>query len=127
MRFADAIATAGPSWLRLSGGYLYDTFNPYLYYTAPPTGTFPGPPRNEITFGGITGYGNYHLNGSVRQNAQNGKLVSMGLGGTYEDECLAFSTQFLRRYTSLDGDHGASTILFNITLKTVGTFGYHAL
>ncbi len=54
-------------------------------------------------------------------------MVSVAVSGKYEDECFAFSTTFYRRYTSLDGDDGASTILFQITLKTVGTFGYHAL
>lgn len=127
LNFADAIATAGPSWLRFSGGYIYDSYNPYSYYQQAPTGTYPATPRNEVTLGAITGYGHYHLNGSMREDLQTGQLVNVAFGGSYEDECLIFSTEFLRRYTSLDGDHGASTLLFNITLKTVGTFGYHAL
>jgi LPS-assembly protein len=127
VRFADAIATAGPSWLRLSGGYIYTSYDPFTYYEQAPTGIYPGPARNEAVLGGTTGYGRYHFNGSVRQDLQNGSLVNVAFGGSYEDECLIFSTEFYRRYTSVDGDHGATTILFNITLKTVGTFGYHAL
>jgi hypothetical protein len=33
---------------------------------------------------------------------------------------------FYRRFTSLSGDHGATAVLFQITLKTVGQFGFHA-
>ena len=127
VRFADAIGTAGPAWLRVSAGYLYSAVNQSFYYDNPPSGAFTGPPRNEILFGASTTFDRYRFSGSVRRDLQTAKLVGVGLAGTYEDECFAFSTSFFRRYTSLDGDHGASTILFNITLKTVGTFGYHAL
>ncbi len=127
VRFADALATAGPSWLRVNAGYIYDAVNPVFYYDVPPTGTYVGPPRNEITIGAATGFDRYHLSGSLRRDLQTHKLVGVGVAGSYEDECFIFSTNFYRRYTSLDGDHGASTILFNITLKTVGSFGYHAL
>ncbi len=127
VRFADALASFGPSWLRFNAGYLYDTFNPILYYDQPPTGNFLGTPRNEVSVGVNTAFGHYRLGASARRDIQTGKMVSAGVSGTYEDECFAFTTTFFRRYTSLDGDDGASTILFQITLKTVGTFGYHAL
>jgi LPS-assembly protein len=45
--------------------------------------------------------------------------------GTYEDECFIFDVNFSRRYTSIDNDNGGTTILFQITLKTVGQFGFH--
>jgi hypothetical protein len=31
---------------------------------------------------------------------------------------------FLRRYTIINNDHGDSTLLFTITLKTVGPIGF---
>ena len=127
VRFADALASAGPSWLRLNAGYFYEAYDPTLYYSQPPTGVFGGTPRDEVSFGANTGFGHYKLGAAARRDLQTGKMVSVAVVGSYEDECFAFSTTFYRRYTSLDGDSGATTVLFQITLKTVGTFGYHAL
>jgi LPS-assembly protein len=45
---------------------------------------------------------------------------------SYEDECFIFSGNVYRRFTSIGGDNGATTVLLQITLKTVGTFGFHA-
>ena len=53
-------------------------------------------------------------------------MVSAGVHATYEDECFIFDANASRRYTSLDGDHGETIVLFTITLKTVGQFGFHA-
>jgi LPS-assembly protein len=78
-----------------------------------------------VTLGAATQYGSYKLNGYVRQNLTLGKLDSIGVHGTYEDECFIFDVNFSRRYTSIDNDNGGTTILFQITLKTVGQFGFH--
>jgi hypothetical protein len=32
-----------------------------------------------------------------------------------------------KRYTSIGNDHGDSAVLFQITLKTVGQFGFHPM
>ena len=45
----------------------------------------------------------------------------------YEDECFIFDIRFYRRYTSINGDNGSTTILFLMTFKTIGQFGYRAL
>jgi LPS-assembly protein len=127
LRFADTLVTGGPSWLRLNAGYLYTTYDPFLYYDTVPTAMLPGPDRSELTFGGSTSYGHWRLHASARRNLETNQMVSLGVGGGYEDECLIFDVEFNRRYTSLDGDNGASTLLFQLTLKTVGTFGFNAL
>jgi LPS-assembly protein len=132
IRFVDAVASAGVPLLRLSAGYLYSSTNPYFLYdqapsSVPPTG-YPASyfiPRDEVTLGAATQYGSYKLNGYVRQNLTLGKLDSIGVHGTYEDECFIFDVNFSRRYTSIDNDNGGTTILFQITLKTVGQFGFH--
>ena len=49
-----------------------------------------------------------------------------GRGRTYENECLIFDVNAFKRYTQIDNDNGSTTILFEITLKTVGQFGFHA-
>lgn len=126
--FADALASAGPSWLRLNAGYIYSAFNPYSYYSSVPSGTYPLTPRSEVTVGGsATLASHYHLNGSVQRDLQLGKMVGVSGGASYDDECFTFSAGYYRRYTSINGDHGDSTVLFQLTFKTVGTFGFHAL
>ncbi len=116
--------------LRITAGYLYSTFNPYTYYDTPP------PPA--------AGHGLLHaarrdharrlddvgsLPGSVygRRNLSTNQFVSVGAEGAYEDECYIFDVKFFRRYTSVNNDSGSTTVLFQITLKTVGQFGFHAL
>ena len=39
---------------------------------------------------------------------------------------MIIDAEFYRRYTSLYGDNGATTVLIEITFKTVGQFGFHA-
>jgi LPS-assembly protein len=128
LRFADAVASAGPSWLRLSGGYLYSSYNPFFYYDTIPTGSVnTTSARNEVTLGATTRYGPWRLSANARRDVQTNKMVTAGLGAAYEDECFVFDVEFFRRYVSLNGDNGASTVLFQVTFKTVGTFGFHGL
>lgn len=128
VRFADALASAGPSWLRLNAGYIYSSINPYNYYDRVPTGIFPQTPRSEITVGGSTTIAtNYHLNASAQRNLQTGRMIGLGGGASYEDECFIFSAGYYRRYTSVNYDSGSTAVLFQLTFKTVGTFGFHAL
>ena len=61
----------------------------------------------------------------MRDDVNLGKLVAIGARATYEDECFIFDANLYRRYTSINNDNGGTTILFQITLKTVGQFGFH--
>jgi len=129
VRFADAIATAGPPILRLNAGYIYTAYDPYLLYDSPASAlsrTLTGPTRNEVTAGASTAFGPWRLNAYARRDIQSDRMVGVGAGGAYEDECFIFDARFYRRYTSVNYDRGATTILFQITLKTVGQFGFHA-
>jgi len=54
-------------------------------------------------------------------------MVQWGSTASWENECMILTVLFNRRYTSVGGDHGATTLLFQITFKTIGQFGYHAL
>jgi LPS-assembly protein len=123
----DAVASAGPSNLRFTAGYIYTNTNPFLqYYTASQL-TAPNTPRNEITAGFNTSFlSHWKLHASVRRNLQTSQMVSVLAGGSYEDECFIFDISFYRRYTSLNNDNGSTAVLFQITLKTVGEFGFHA-
>ena len=126
IQLADAIASAGPSFLRFSAGYIYTSTNPYTQYTSPTQLTAPNTPRNEITVGSSTSFSHWKLHASARRNLESNTMVTLQAGGSYEDECFIFDVSFYRRYTSVNGDGGASSVLFQITLKTVGEFGFHA-
>ena len=126
-RFVDALASTGPSWLRVNVGYIYSPYSSFNYYDAPPTGTLVGTaPRNEGTVGINASLHRYALGGYARRDLATGKMVAAGVSGSYEDECFVLSGNLYRRFSSLDGDNGATTVLFQVTLKTVGTFGFHA-
>ena len=125
-RFADAIATAGLPVFQVSGGYIYTATDPYFEYDTPTLPASYFQHRNEATLGASTAFSYYRLGGYVRRDLQNNKLVSAGVHATYEDECFIFDINFNRRYTSLNGDTGSTLVLFQITFKTVGQFGFHA-
>ena len=125
---ADALASVGGARLRLTGGYLYTTYDPYNFYdqTQPPPATFVIP-RNESTLGANGSWGHYRAGVYGRRDLATNQMVALGFDGAYEDECFIFDIRFNRRYTSYNGDSGASTILFQLTFKTIGQFGFRAL
>jgi LPS-assembly protein len=125
--FADALASAGPGWLRLSGGYLYSQTNPYTLYDAATPPATVDVPRNEVSLGASTKWGPWKLAVSGRRDIRQDKMVGANADASYEDECFIFDVRINRRYTSIDGDRGDTVILFQVTLKTVGEFGFHAL
>jgi LPS-assembly protein len=114
---------------------------PFLYYDYPPTGAFYGAtgkqgttstqlypaPRSEITLGASTRFGPWRASAWGRQDLRTHEMVGVVFGGAYEDECFIFDVRYYKRYTSLAGDNGASALLFQLTFKTVGQFGFHAL
>lgn len=132
IRFGDVVASAGTPLFRPSAGYIYSSTNPYFLFdqspgSLPPTG-YPASyftPRNEVSLGASSQYGPYKLSAFARRDLTLGKIVALGGHATYEDECFIFDVNFYRRYTSINNDHGGTTILFQITLKTVGQFGFH--
>jgi len=129
VRMADALAFVGEPRFQVFGGYLYTTTNPYELYNQPPTtpNSTLDVPRNEVSFGASTRWGHWRLSGSVRRDLESNTMVSAGVDGAYEDECFIFEIRADRRFTSLNGDNGETLVLFQITFKTVGQFGFHAL
>ncbi len=127
VRFADAVGTAGTALLRVSAGYLYSAVNPYFLYDQPlvPASYFQH--RNEATVSASTQFDRYRASAYVRRDLTLAKLSNAGVHAAYEDECFIFDVSYNRRYTSLNGDNGASTILFQVTLKTVGQFGLNRI
>ena len=141
-RMADATASVGTKAFRVNAGYTYSTYNPYALFAAPlssvPGNPFADPPtqasanpyytpRNEITLGFTSAIGNYRFGAVARRDLTTGKMVSVGAMGGYEDECYIFDARFQRRFTSVNDDHGSTTILFQMTFKSVGQFGFRAM
>lgn len=127
---SDAVASVGVPKLRVSAGYIYSNFNPYTYYdqVTPPAANSPFYfPRNEVTLGLSSTWGAYRVSGTVRRDLATNKLVWIGGDAVYEDECFIFDLRLFRRYTSINGDNGSTTLLFLLTFKTIGQFGYRAL
>ncbi|MBV8914646.1 MAG: LPS-assembly protein LptD [Acetobacteraceae bacterium] len=126
LRFADVTGSTGPDKLKLSLGYIYSDVSPYFLYDTPTVPASYFQPRNEVTLGLSTNYDHYRLSTYARRNVADGKMVAAGMRATYEDECIILDANLSRRYTSLNGDNGATLVLFQITFKTVGQFGFHA-
>jgi LPS-assembly protein len=127
---ADAVATVGVPRFRVTAGYIYTNFNPYYYYdqpAPPPAGNLYYFPRNEITLGASSNWGFYRFSATVRRDLATNQMVSLGGDAIYEDECFIFDLRAFRRYTSINGDNGSTSILFLLTFKTIGQFGYRAL
>jgi LPS-assembly protein len=128
--YADAVASAGVPKFRVSGGYIYTNFNPYTYYdqpAPPPAASTYYFPRNEVTVGVSSQWGDYKFNGYARRDLATNQMVAVGADAIYEDECFIFDLRLYRRYTSINGDNGSTTVLFLLTFKTIGQFGYRAL
>ena len=126
VHFAEAVGNFGPQWLRLSTGYIYSLNTPYFLDYQPQQGD-PNERRNELQLGASSRWGRWRVSGFGQRDLQHSQMVNAGAEAAYEDECFIFDAKFSRRFTSINRDHGDSTVLFQITLKTVGEFGFHSL
>ncbi len=151
IRFADSIVSVGRPILHANFGYLYSATNPFAlyfqnYYTTPSNtlgyGDYLNPgflvpsnthlqgiydfftPRNEASFG--IGTKSHYFTASINtmRNLATNQFDSVNGHLRWEDECTALDMLFARRYTSILGDHGDTTLMFTITLKTVGQIGF---
>ncbi len=129
VRMIDATASFGTSRFRFTGGYLYSTTNPYYLYTqaGPPPAAY-YTKRREITAGlNTTLWAGWSASGAVQRNLATGQFDNAALAATWQNECTAVNITFYRRFTAFNGDHGSTTLLLNITLKTLGNIGFNAL
>ena len=140
IRFGDAITHFGLPVARFDVGYTYSADNPYLLYlnnfnlgnnvsffnTPILIKGFPAnytTPRQEVTAAFSSHVRQYTVSVNARRDVQTGQLVSAGGDVRWENECLIFDLFANRRFTSIAGDNGDTTIVFNITLKSIGGFG----
>jgi len=121
---AEALSSMGVPAFRVSGGYIYTSYNPYYALDNPPE-VNPNSPRNEVTMGVDSRVGPFKLSANAIRNLQTSSMDAVSADAKYEDECSVLEVKLYKRYFSINGDHGDTTVLFQITLKTVGTFGFH--
>ncbi|MGH7043560.1 MAG: LPS-assembly protein LptD [Acetobacteraceae bacterium] len=129
-RFSEATAAVGGPRLQVTGGYIYTATDPYYFYDQaqpPPTGSPFYFPRNEAILGFKTSWGKYRLDGFAQRDLARNQMVAAGGDLIWENECLILDVRFYRRYTELAGDSGSTTLLFQVTFKTIGQFGFNAL
>ncbi|MDE2006488.1 MAG: LPS-assembly protein LptD [Rhodospirillales bacterium] len=129
-RYAEASASLGEKHLALTGGYIYTTFDPYYYYDQaqpPPTGSNYYFPRNEAVLGLSTSWGAYRLSAFAQRDLARNEMVAAGGDLIFENECLILDLHIARRYTELAGYGGSTTVLLQVTFKTIGQFGFRAL
>jgi LPS-assembly protein len=128
--YAEAVSSVGLEKFKVSGGYIYTNFNPYTFYQQPAPPPLGNPfffPRNEVTLGVSSKWGSYRFNGTAVRDVATNQMVLAGADAIYEDECFIFDLRLYRRYTNINGDNGATSILFLLTFKTIGQFGYRAM
>ena len=132
LRFAEAVTSFGPRFLRMNLGYLWTATNPYDlytsdYYQAPyllvpsnpnQAGFFS--PRDEISAGIAIKQGGYAFAANARRDLATGQMDSLNAHFSYQDECTIYDFIVNKRYTSLNGDKGEDQFMLMITLKTLG-------
>ena len=122
----DASISVGKPIFRVTGGYFFSNTDPYDLYD---TATLPSNyyiHRDEVYVGASTHWNQWSISGDARRDLHAHAMDSTDLHLTYNDECFTFDVQFTKRYTSELDDTGATSILFTITFKTIGTIGSHA-
>jgi LPS-assembly protein len=129
-RMIDAFATVGTGPFTVNAGYLYTADNPYELYDQPmppPTTTTFYTPRRDITLSGTAHWGQYKLSAGTEYNVQTHQTDTLYADAAWENECFIADLRLARRYTSFNGDNGSSSVLIQLTFKTVGAFGFRAL
>jgi LPS-assembly protein len=133
-RMIDGTANFGTPVFNVTGGYLYTNTNPYVLYQQPSENNIPSSfpaayytPRNEFTLNAATNIGPWSVSGGTERNLQTGKFDDASFSGGWQNECMAVSLLYNQRFTSFNEDNGSTTVLLQITFKTLGNVGFNAL
>jgi len=104
--------SAGPRSLRLNAGY--------LYFAAQENSGFA--PREELSVAlaaQLSRYWRSRISG-IRDMTGDGGMLSAGMGLTYEDECLVFTSELARTFFRDRDITPTDAIMFRVTFKTLG-------
>jgi len=133
--FIDAIASAGRPIFRISSGFIYSANNPYYLYLSDfnlPSERVPSnvyyqgflTPREEVEASGSSKFGKWQVRINARRDLETGQMVSAGGDISWENECVIADISGYRRFTSIAGDDGDTTVLITLVLKTIGAIGF---
>ena len=135
IRLADAVATLGGPKLNFGFGYLRTSTNPYTLLSSPDSLFFSPQspanaavyfPRDEGTLSVNSKLGDYRVGGYARRDLAANQMIAVGGTAAYENECYIFDVIFSKLYTSINNQTGSTSVLFQMTFKSVGQFGFHA-
>ncbi|OAJ66997.1 LPS-assembly protein LptD [Gluconobacter cerinus] len=125
--YGEGLFSAGIPALRFSAGYLYAPVTPYYYYaTNYREGGVNSPylvKTNEITGSVATHWRNYHASGFFRRSLSRKQFVANGGDIGYSNDCFGLDIMYIKQYTRIGGEQRNTTVMFNFTFKTIGTFG----
>lgn len=129
--FDDLVLNFGPPTFRVNVGYIYSNLDPFYFYNQP--AFYPIPPgapyqaldfpRNELSLGLETRFGNWRFGGYVQRNMQLNQMVAYGLHGGYENDCLMLAFNYFDVFTNYNGVSNVQALTVSLTFKTIGQFG----
>ena len=103
----------GPEWLRINFGF--------LSLDEGPADLSDIGRREELNMSARLTLGpQWSLNAFNRRDLSAGNTINMGIGLTYQDECIVFGTQLARRFTRDRDLEPETSINFIIKLKHLG-------
>ncbi len=126
-RMQDATATLGTAVFNISGGYLYSNTNPYVLYNQPGIPAAYYTPRHEVAANVASAVGEWSVSAGTTRNLQTGTFDSASFNVGWQNNCTAVSLVYYQRFTSFNLDDGSTTVLVQITFKTLGNVGFSAL
>ncbi|WP_240775364.1 LPS-assembly protein LptD [Neokomagataea tanensis] len=125
--FGEGLVSMGAPLLRVTAGYVYAPVTPYYYYGTDYVSQTPNSSylqkTNELTGGFSTHWRNYHASGFFRRALSRNQFVANGGTVGYSNDCFGLDVMYIKQYTRIGGIQRNTTILFNFTFKTIGTFG----
>lgn len=127
VNFADALFNVNVPHFGISGGYVREPITPFYYYAGDyRNGQAPAlysAPTNELSGSVSTQWDNWHASFFARRALSRRKFSSIGANIGYINDCFGLDLMYMKQYTTIGGQSRNSTVLFTLTLKTIGAFG----
>jgi LPS-assembly protein len=80
-----------------------------------------------VTASATSNFGPFTLSAGTTRNLASGTFDSANFSAGWQNECMAVSLSYYERFTSFNLDDGSTTVLVQITFKTLGNVGFSAL
>ncbi|EHH67193.1 organic solvent tolerance protein [Gluconobacter morbifer G707] len=125
--YGEGLLSTGIPALRFTAGYVYAPVTPYYYYATDYRTQGVNAPyvvkTSEITGGVSTHWRQYHASAFFRRSLSRKQFVANGATIGYANDCFGLDVMYIKQYTRIGGEQRNTTVLFNFTFKTIGTFG----